>query len=36
MWPVEEIGKNSVMPSTIAITMASKIVIRMFYSIKYP
>jgi hypothetical protein len=30
MWPVEEMGKNSVIPSTMAITMASKMVIRWF------
>jgi hypothetical protein len=27
MWPVEDTGKNSVRPSTMAITMASKVVI---------
>jgi hypothetical protein len=26
MWPVEEMGKNSVIPSTMAITIDSKIV----------
>jgi hypothetical protein len=28
MWPVEEIGKNSVSPSTIAMMMASTILIK--------